>query len=228
MPRRRALAFVSVLVHAVVFTIIIVAELTAIGPLPALPQQPLAFEGARMVRLEDITLPPTPRRGSDMRDPAMASPANAAPIVAPEGVAPETGREGLAAPRALPGIERGGGGLDGIGRVEGTPPPPPPPPTPPTTPTRLSGGMQPPRKIVDVVPAYPPLARTAHIEGVVVLEVVIDARGGVESVRVLRSIPMLDQAAVDAVREWRFTPTLLSGQPIPIVMTVTVNFTLGR
>ena len=60
----------------------------------------------------------------------------------------------------------------------------------------------------------------------VILETVIDANGGVESVRVLRSVSLLDQAAVDAVKQWRFTPAMLNGQAVPVVMTVTVNFTL--
>ncbi len=87
--------------------------------------------------------------------------------------------------------------------------------------------MQAPRKIVDVTPTYPANgSHSARVEGVVILEAVIDAEGRVESVRVLRSIPLLDQAAMDAVRQWRFTPTRLNGAPVPIVMTVTVNFTL--
>ena len=53
-----------------------------------------------------------------------------------------------------------------------------------------------------------------------------NAQGGIESVRVLRSIPVLDQAAVDAVQQWRYTPGLLNGQAVPVVMTVTVNFRL--
>ena len=64
------------------------------------------------------------------------------------------------------------------------------------------------------------------MQGVVILEAVIDAKGAVASVRVLRSIPLLDQAAVDAVQQWRFTPALLNSEPVPVVMTVTVNFTL--
>jgi protein TonB len=63
-------------------------------------------------------------------------------------------------------------------------------------------------------------------DGIVILEAVIAENGTVRDVRVLRSIPLLDQAAVDAVRQWQFTPTLLNGQPVPIVMTVTVNFQL--
>jgi len=87
--------------------------------------------------------------------------------------------------------------------------------------------MQAPRKIVNVNPVYPGIARSAQVAGVVILEAVIDARGRVESVRVLRSIPPLDQAAVDAVKQWIFTPALLNGVPVPVVMTVTVNFELA-
>jgi protein TonB len=54
----------------------------------------------------------------------------------------------------------------------------------------------------------------------------IDEQGHVPEARILRSIPLLDQAAIDAVRQWEFTPTLLNGQPIPVIMTVTVQFAL--
>ena len=64
------------------------------------------------------------------------------------------------------------------------------------------------------------------MSGFVILEALIDEQGQVRDARVLRSIPLLDQAAVDAVRQWRFTPTVLNGQVIPIVMSVTVNFRL--
>ena len=93
-------------------------------------------------------------------------------------------------------------------------------------PIRLHSGMKAPVKTTDVAPVYPVIARNVHKQGVVILEAVLNARGGVESVRVLRSIPLLDQAAVDAVQQWRFTPALLNGQPVPVVMTVTVNFML--
>jgi len=64
------------------------------------------------------------------------------------------------------------------------------------------------------------------VQGFVILEAVISEDGAVRSLRVLRSQPLLDAAAVEAVRQWRFTPTLLNGQPVPVVMTVTVNFRL--
>ena len=76
------------------------------------------------------------------------------------------------------------------------------------------------------MPVYPDIAMRARIAGVVVLEATIDAQGKVVNLRVLRSVPLLDQAAVDAVRQWEFTPTRLNGVAVPVVMTVTVNFTL--
>ena len=76
------------------------------------------------------------------------------------------------------------------------------------------------------MPVYPDIAMRARVAGMVILEAVIDAEGRVVNVKVLRSVPMLDQAAIDAVRQWEFTPTRLNGVPVPVVMTVTVNFTL--
>ena len=67
----------------------------------------------------------------------------------------------------------------------------------------------------------------AGVEGVVILEVLIDEQGTVSDTRVLRSIPLLDQAAIDAVRQWEFAPMLLNGVPTPVVMTVTLKFTLS-
>jgi protein TonB len=70
------------------------------------------------------------------------------------------------------------------------------------------------------------LARDSRVEGVVILDVIIDEHGTVTSTRVLKSVALLDQAAIDAVRLWRFTPARLNGEAIPIVMTVTVSFRL--
>ncbi len=78
----------------------------------------------------------------------------------------------------------------------------------------------------DVAPVYPTIAINARKEGTVILEVVIDESGAVSRMRVLRSEPLLDEAAMAAVKRWRYTPTLLNNVPIPILMTVTVRFTL--
>jgi protein TonB len=94
-------------------------------------------------------------------------------------------------------------------------------------PVRVGGNIKPPTKIRHVPPVYPPEAQTARIEGVVIIEATIGVDGRVSDARILRSIQLLDQAAVDAVRQWEFTPTVLEGVgPVPVIMTVTVNFTL--
>jgi TonB family protein len=91
---------------------------------------------------------------------------------------------------------------------------------------RVGGGIKPPMKMRDVRPVYPAIAREANVSGVVILEIRIGSDGSVEDARVLRSIPLLDQAALDAVKQWKFKPTLLNGQPVPIFMTTTINFAL--
>jgi protein TonB len=81
-------------------------------------------------------------------------------------------------------------------------------------------------KVRHVAPAYPEDARAQGVQGVVILEARIEPDGTVSRTRILRSIPALDDAAGLAVSQWQFTPTLIDGQPSPIVMTVTVNFRL--
>jgi serine/threonine-protein kinase len=103
---------------------------------------------------------------------------------------------------------------------------PPPPPPPPQSPVRIGGSIKAPQKIKHVPAVYPAVAQSARVQGVVVLEAVIGPDGKVGSARVLRSIPLLDQAALDAVSQWEFTPTLLKGVAVPVIMTVTVSFTL--
>ncbi len=86
--------------------------------------------------------------------------------------------------------------------------------------------MPPPAKIFDVKPVYPKDAQEAKVEGIVLLEVTIGAEGHVQEATIVHSIPMLDQAALDAVRQWVFAPTIIDGRAQPVVMTVTINFTL--
>jgi protein TonB len=93
-------------------------------------------------------------------------------------------------------------------------------------PVRIGGAVRAPAQLRKVNPVYPPIARSARVQGVVILELTVDTQGFVTDARVLRSIPLLDQAALDAVRQWQYTPTLLNGIPVPVVMTATVQFTL--
>lgn len=103
---------------------------------------------------------------------------------------------------------------------------PPAPPQAPTGPVPVGGDIREPKKIVDVAPIYPSFALAARVEGIVILEAVLDERGNVDRLRVLRSAPLLDEAALQAVRRWRYTPTLLNGTPVPVLMTITVRFSL--
>ena len=226
MRRKPSVLLVSMLVHA--------AALFVIGTAPwwspitnwPMPRDVLAFTGSpRLAQLADIPLPP-PARARASLSPAsvVAGAPELAPIVASTGVAPETGREGAFAHSAALAIETpGAGAVEGVGAP--IDPPPPPPPARPQAPVR-GGLIRPPQKIVHVAAQYPAVARAARVQGVVIIETIIDTQGHVESATVLRSIPLLDQAALDAVRQWRFTPTTLNGVPVPVVMTVTVNFKL--
>lgn len=133
-----------------------------------------------------------------------------------------------------------------------TPPPPPAPPAPgsrddvafqmgllqaataPPTPVwnpgdaplRVGGAIKEPKKIKDVRPVYPPIAESARVQGIVIVEILVDEDGRVSDARIIRPVALLDQAALDAVLQWEFMPTQLNGRPVPVLMTVTVNFTL--
>jgi TonB family protein len=93
-------------------------------------------------------------------------------------------------------------------------------------PVRVGGEISQPMKVRDVKPVYPLIALEARVQGLVILEGLIDEQGNVADVRVLRGVPLLNEAAVEAVRQWRYTPTLLNGVPVPVIMTMTVTFTL--
>ena len=101
---------------------------------------------------------------------------------------------------------------------------PAPPPTAPAQPLRVGGAIAEPKKIKNVSPSYPAAAKNARVQGIVIMECTITPEGRVSDVRVLRSIPMLDAAAVEAVRQWVYEPTLMNGVPVTVVMTVTVSF----
>ena len=99
---------------------------------------------------------------------------------------------------------------------------------PPLAPVRVGGTIKPPTKIVDVRPVYPAIAQSARVQGVVIVEATVGIDGSVTEVKILRSIPLLDNAALDAVRQWKFTPTVMpdTGEAVPVIMTVTVNFSM--
>ena len=225
----RTTVIVSLAAHVIVLAAVLVVPIFAHVRLPAPSARIGAYVLAAAIR--DIPLPvapaprhaarPAPATGAPVAGPA-ADASAAAPIVAPSGIA-------AGDPRPLPA----GGSLDGVpgamlggGRpVLGTlPPPPTPPPTPGTRPLRVGGDIRAPRKLHHVAPVYPAIAAQARVTGTVILEATISPAGEVVDVGVLRSVPLLDAAAIDAVRQWRYDPPRLNGSPVSVLLTVTVRF----
>lgn len=95
-------------------------------------------------------------------------------------------------------------------------------------PLRIGGAVRPPKRVANAFPTYPEAAKAAGITGVVIIEALVDTEGAVAETKVVRGVPELDAAAVEAVRQWRYEPTLLNGDPVPVLMTVTVSFTLQQ
>jgi protein TonB len=110
----------------------------------------------------------------------------------------------------------------------GLPPLPAPAPAPAPAPVRIGGQVKAPALLHRVEPVYPDLAVLAKVTGVVVLEATVGVDGGVTGVRVLQSRGPLDKAALLAVKQWQYSPLVLNGIPTPFVLTVTLNFALGR
>jgi protein TonB len=102
----------------------------------------------------------------------------------------------------------------------------PPPPPPRAKPQPVGGQVQESKLLRRIVPEYPHLARVNRVQGTVQLAIDVDEEGNVAEVRVLEGHPLLLEAAVQAVRQWKYSPTLLNGEPIPVVSTVSVIFQL--
>jgi len=226
--RRVSVLPVSLVLHAAALLTMVVVPLLMSEPLPS------PASGARAFFVEPVSAPPPP----PPPPPPAARPSTAppvrptpvpeaaaftAPVETPTDVKPEEGID-LGVPGGVPGGVEGGvpGGVVG-GVVAGIPDSPSAPKA-----VRVGGAIREPKQLKYVSPEYPPLARKAHVEGVVILECTISPAGRVTEVRVLRGMPMLDDAAVAAVRQWVFTPTLLDGVPVPVVMTITVSFSLRK
>jgi protein TonB len=250
--KRRMTLPVSIAIHVVVLAAVVIVPLMSWGELPE-PDQ----GAVRAFFVESAPAPPPPpppppappkaAMKPRMEKPKvkMETPTEAPRFTAPMEVPPKIEDPGLdlgsdmgVAGGVEGGVEGGvkggtvggviGGVLGGAPEPEATPPPPPPTQPPaPKGPVRVGGQIKEPNKIRNVPPTYPDIAKQARVQGVVVLEAVIDKTGEVTKVRVLRGVPLLNDAAAAAVQQWRYTPTTLNGQPVAVVMTVTVNFRLG-
>jgi len=220
-PRRGSkwMTAASFLLHVGLVVVILVLPITAAFDLPGV------YTSLPPIVLATVSpLPPPPA----MPRPVSTVPVVAAtvPLEAPEGVIPEVEKPPAAvSPIGVPGGIAIAGTVPSVGIINNSTLSIPPPPEAPT-PRRVGGDIRQPERIVYKAPQYPPVAQAAKIAGTVILEAIIDAEGVVRDVKILRSVPMLDQAAIEAVRQWRYTPTRLNGVAIPIVMSVTVMFTL--
>ena len=137
------------------------------------------------------------------------------------GAGVEGGVEGGVAGGVLGGVV---GGVVG-GMISSAPPPPPPPA--PIVPVRVGGQIKTPALVHRVEPVYPPMAQAARLSGTVILEAVVGIDGRVQSVEVLRPRhKVLDTAAIDALKQWRYTPVILNGIPTPFILTVTFTFSV--
>jgi protein TonB len=212
---------ISIAAHLGVLLMLLIVPLAADIALP-LPENGLP-EFIRVVP------PPPPAFAPAARRPSTSVPSDpsVAPTAAPPRIEPEMVTPG---PQFDVPIGPPGGVPAGVGDVARIALPTPPPPIEPPHPTtvRVAQLPEPPRKIVDVRPAYPDIARNARVEGTVILESVLDTSGNVTQLRVVRSVPLLDQAALDAVRRWKYTPTVYGGRPVSVLMTITIRFTLNQ
>lgn len=219
--RRASVLPVSIAAHVVAIAAVVIAPIFATAELPE-PPRPLHYETV------DVILPPPPPVSPVPRGPAPTSDPGKAPTEAPPELLPEpaiapTGHD--AGPVVDGGFEPGMAGIDG-GLTTRVVEPLPPPPAVPTGPVKVGGQIKPPRRLVNVAPVYPSLAQQARVEGEVEIEAVIGEDGRVREARVTRGKPLLNDAALTAVRQWTFTPTTLNDRPVAVVMTVTVVFTL--
>jgi periplasmic protein TonB len=191
--------------------------------LPAVPDV-LAF----VAELPTAAPPPPPPPPAPVRRAEAAPPppnAFAAPIEAPPDIQPEPIGAAIAEVGVPGGVEGGivGGVVGSLPAVVEGPPPPPPPPVS-HGPVRIGGQVSAPALVKRVEPVYPILAQHAAIDGIVILDAIIDEQGRVQSLKVLRGHPILAKAAMEAVEQWQYEPLRLNGTATPFQLTVSLWF----
>ena len=226
---------VSWSLHLLAAAGLVVPLLFATGQLPVVPHM-MAFVAAAAPAPPPPPPPPAPVAArATAAKPVPTSGPHAAPAEAPREILPEMPVDTAFDTGVPGGVEGGvpGGVVGGVvgGMLDAPPPPPPPPPPPspaPSAPIRVGGEIQTPQLLLRVNPVYPDIAVSAQMQGVVILEALVGRDGRVENVKVLRSIPLLDKAAREAVLQWQYSPLLLNGRPERFLVSVTVSFNLKR
>ncbi len=208
----------SMLTHTALIALFVVVPLLVSDALPT-PASVLVFAAPPpppVATVPSADMTPRPVANQPEPDP------NVAPTDAPPTIAPEP------PPTIAHVVEGVFDSVKDVGKAFSSltsPPAVAPPPTP-VAPIRPGGVIKAPGKIRDAIPVYPTIAKAAHVQGTVYLEATIAKDGSVRDVKVLSAPSMLDEAALTAVRQWRYTPSLLNGQPVEVLMTVTVRFAL--
>jgi len=233
---KRFLSFLmSVALHGIVLAALIVIPLIFFSVLPDM--ELLTF----LIAAPPPPLPPPPpppvgHYSSTAVRPVVEHGTFTEPPYIPPNVPPPGSDEPPIVVLPLPGSANLGGTHTGtigfqpesLGLLKPVPPPviePPPPPSK-KPPMKMGGDVLQSKLVKKIVPEYPPLAKQARVSGSVVLQVNVDEDGNVVDIRVLSGHPLLEEAAVGAVRQWKYSPTLLNGEPVPVVATVTVVFNL--
>ncbi len=219
MARQVQTVLVSMLLHIVALFLIVVIPLLAMDGLPGIPSMTRYVP----VEIKAPEMPAAPRPA--VRATPVAVEAAGPPVVAPSEIkaeAPERPPVISNVPSAdVAGGVPGAGNRVPIDTMNVAPPPKQ------MDPVRPGGQVKAPTRVRYAAPVYPAIAIGARISGTVVIEAVIGTDGSVRDARIVRSIPLLDDAALTAVRQWRYTPTTLNGIPVPVVMTVRVRFEIG-
>ena len=234
--RRLLMMMVSIVAHAVAIFVLVVLPLLFFNVLPERDLLTWLTAAPAPPAPTPLPVPPTPVQKVAAQEVAIRPTQFVAPEKIPDRIplpADEPLVVGIAdvgLPDGVPGVPYGAG-MGVPGGVIGIPAAPPPPlPLPPRPakhpPVRVSEGVQQSRLIKKVEPIYPDLAKRARVSGIVILEVTVDEEGNVADVKVLRGHPLLDDEVVRAVRQWKYSPTLLNGEPVPVTATVTVIFSL--
>lgn len=222
---------VSLVLHAVLIVAVVLIPILSYNALPEPGQAVRAFFVAPAELAPPPPPPPPPAPAAARTTPRVQPPPRAldpghfvAPIEVPDEIKPEEGLDILGVEGGVPGGVEGGvpGGVLG-GIVGGLPRAAPPPPP---AAVRVGGQIKEPKLLHRVDPAYPDLAQQARLSAIIIMEALVGTDGRVRAVKVLRGAPLFDDAALTAVKQWRYQPLLLNGIPTQFILTVTINFNL--
>jgi periplasmic protein TonB len=226
--KRGRMTFFSFILEAIIVIVLILIPLMftealpkgqlmtfLVAPPPPPPPPPPPAAAVKVVKVEtDIV-------NNQLRTPTKI-PQKVQILKEDEAPPPSTGVVG-GVPGGVPGGQMGGviGGI-----ISSTPVAVPKMATP--TRIRVSQGVTAGMKIHDVTPQYPQMAKIARVQGPVVLAAVIGKDGAIQNLRVVSTAsPLLNQSALDAVKQWKYRPYILNGEPVEVDTTITVNFTLS-